>query len=262
MYNNDSSKKYLKYKEKYCRLKNMFGGGNCWCGCETSNIPSAAQASASVKSCVCNGHFHNIQKINIIEKDILLAKGVKPIFNRSTRFMVDDWYGSKNEHPEWPVSKERPDLHLKEQIDVPYFLPSENKSILTVCIPINTVKPGLKNVSDVDYSNNIYAECNMCNGTVYWNTEDMGMNWESECVCKLPNTMAIFDIEIKNLLIQDEKYSYKKFVDLVKVVCDTMESEISRNILDGVFDTDIEDILSFFMKNYNITMINDLYQED
>ena len=262
---------YIKNKNLYIKI-NQTGGTVCGCGCKTSNILSLAQASASVESeyCVCGsqGHTHGnyffkgeltnllnepylIKYLadfhtpyNIIETKVLRERGMEPIFNSRWPQTVPEWYAPK------------------EQIDVPYFLPSDNKSILTVCIPINTVNPDIIELVNVVKNGDDYsAECSICGGSVDWNRYIWSGDKTSNCTCGLPDTMAVFEIKIENLCNQDGNYSYKNFEAFVNNICDTLESEISRSI-PNIMALNRDNIVYFFQIHHDIVLIDDYNDED
>ena len=255
---------YIKNKNLYIKI-NQTGGTVCGCGCETSNILSLSQASVPVESeyCGCNGHTHGNYffkgeltnlfnepaligymadfhtPYNIIETKVLRNMGLQPIFK-------NEMYCSRL--PEW--------YSPEELIDVPYFLPSKDKSILTVCIPINTV-----DLHDVDLVWLVQDwACSICGGEVRDLNSIYGGDYDSYCECGLPDTMAVVEIKIENLRNQDENYSYMNFHTLIENICDTLES-VSRDIPNNM-KYKIENIVSFFRLHYNIEMINDYLDGD
>ena len=174
---------------------------------------------------------------NIIETKVLREMGIEPIYY-NLRSIFPTWYARK------------------EPIEVPYFLPSENKSILTVCIPINTVNPDELDLVDEYYLTNSEGSGKypICHGEVRWYA--YSRDYDSECICGLPDTMAVFEIKIENLRNQDGNYSYKNFDAFFKNICDTLESEISRCIPD-VMAQNREYIVDFFLSYHDIDVIDD-----
>ena len=177
----------------------------------------------------------------ITETKELRNKGIKPIFDYFS-YDIFRWYAPK------------------EQIYVPYFLPLENKSKLSVCIPINTVDLDI-DMEDQLGDDEISAYCPICRGKISWYAYTSGSFYDSECKCGLPDTMAVFDIKIENLRDQDGKYSFDIFYTLIKNICDKMKSTISSIEIPKNMRYSIEKILSFFRFHYDIEMIDD-YKDD
>jgi hypothetical protein len=256
---------YIKNKNLYKKL-NQIGGTVCGCGCETSNSLFLSQASvhAGSKYCECKGHVHGFYffegeltgvlnepalieimadffNYKIMNTDLLREMGIEPLFKLQQENMVlPKWYAPN------------------EQIQVPYFLPSESyANILTICIPIHTVNPDeivLVNEQYDDDTDVRYEECNICRGKVNVDLDRYGefKGFVSRCECGLPDKMVVFKVNIDDLFNQDiGYYSYENFYDIIKNICDRIKSEISRNIPDIM---DQQKISSFIYGRYLIRL--------